>query len=195
MNKKIKVKKKDWLNIVSYFLTGMIVGFLLLGLYEKNKNVNFVHMNDLIKLENGNVNKNSFIDIKYNPFEFALYDKSFSKYYIVQDEEYMYIAYISDDLLKEINSKDLENESYRITGHTKVITEDIKKLAIEVYNETVNVEAINYDNFDSYFGSIYLDTSNCYNYSEICFFSAFVLFLINVYILYMKRGKWLYGYK
>lgn len=173
-------KKYMVLLIVWISLIGVALGFVITGIYEANKEVKFTYLNDLI-LEDDNKLKNSYLNVHTSPFVFAEYENEANKFYIVKDSEYLYIVNLNDELYNTITSiSDIENNPYRIEGYTEEISEDIKKLAIEAYNEAFEEEIINEDNFESYFGSIYLNTNGLHNNASIWYIFAILVGLVGI---------------
>lgn len=70
------------------------------------------------------------------------------------------------------------------TGVSKMITSDLKELALEVYQEEYPDTKVTYDNFSDYFGDYYIVVNaNPYDYSApICI--AIVLVIIGSYFIY-----------
>lgn len=187
-------KKYIVLLIIWISLIGIALGLVVAGIYEDNKQVKFTYLNDLI-LEDDNILKNSYLNVYTRPFVFAEYENESNKFYIVKDSEYLYIVNLSDELYNTIASiSDIENNPYRIEGYTEEISEDIKKLAIEAYNEAFEEELINEENFESYFGSIYLNTNGLHNNSSIWYIFAILVGLVGISGIYgvakiIKKSK------
>ncbi len=173
--KKTKVKriKKNLKKHKIHFIISLIIlvvaaSFITLGVYELTRNAKTIYLNDLM-IQKNNIYKNAYIDIHFEPYLFAEYEDETTKFYIVQDDEYMYIAYLTESLYKKIINQDLEKETFKIEGYTKRIPDDVKTLAIEAYNEAAEKEIITDENFTLYFGDIYLDTTKIYKNYEIYF--------------------------
>lgn len=138
---------------------------------------------------------------------FATYDAGeyTEKVYFVWDEDMnMYIADIDDETLKDMDallkySYD-ENEEFpgavTIKGTSTLIPNDLKKIAIDSYNEMYGEKFLNYDNFADYLGSYYLDV----NVSPLndnmpvllvffVFFGVLGLIMIIGFFLNQKRSK------
>lgn len=82
-------------------------------------------------------------------------------YYFVFDEyDYMYIVRLTDSTYKMLENKYIENPeefSYTLKGYIFEDPAELKELAIEAYNEAVEEEVVNDENFRIYFGNTYLD--------------------------------------
>lgn len=92
------------------------------------------------------------------------FDSSTSeKYYFVGDENYLYIANIDSEKIKDLDkilngSEEEEASPVRICGSTESIPSELKKLAISSYNELYEQEFLTNDNFYDYLGGYYIDT-------------------------------------
>ncbi|MBQ6687276.1 MAG: hypothetical protein IJN03_01995 [Bacilli bacterium] len=191
VSKKINKKALNDYKVIRYLLYFVFaIGFLLLllGILFSFKDESIDPLNSLI-LEKKNTCKNAYIDIKFNPILFAEYPNETSKYYIVQDGEFMYIAYLEDKIYKDIINLDLEENSYKIVGYTKRIPNDVKKLAITAYNEVIGKEVITIDNIESYFGNVYLDTNKTINISNILLTFSVIIMGISLFGLVNFRKK------
>ncbi|MFT4105879.1 MAG: hypothetical protein QM657_08960 [Lacrimispora sp.] len=101
-------------------------------------------------------------------FEFASDFKETNHYYFVYDEESLpYIIQVHGNLSKEAlkiqsylyeDSKE-EPEPVSFYGIAAPIEENIRKYAIESYNEMWEEDLVTEDNFSDYFGEYYLDTT------------------------------------
>ncbi len=88
--------------------------------------------------------------------------------YFVWDEEYAYIADIKEkdkESLKEIydyvvnfDEDKAEPATVRIYGKVKTIPSDLKKIAVDGYNEFLGEKTLTLTNFKDYLGTTYLDT-------------------------------------
>lgn len=158
----------------------MAFGLFIMGYLEKHKEVNLTYLNELILIENNEL-KNTYLDVYTEPYVFAEYEKEDSKFYIVKDQDYLYIAFISDNMYKEISKKDnLEERPFRIEGYTERIPNDVKKLAIDAYNEAIEEQIVNEENFESYFGNIYINANDFYNSSEIWYLIATLIGILGL---------------
>jgi len=185
-----KLKKHKIIFIISIILIGIAFGLLIGGVIEETRKIEFTYLNDLIKKETNNVYKNAYLNVYTIPFGFAEYDNTTSKFYIVKDNNYLYIAYLDEAVINGImETDDLERKPYKVVGYTKRIPEDVKELAIEAYNELYKEEVVNKENFESYFGSIYLTTEDGHSNSEFWYFAAFTIAVLGLYGLYITKIK------
>lgn len=89
--------------------------------------------------------------------------------FIVDEDKTIYIVKLSmkdSNRLKQIkeytyskNQNEQMPESIQIFGRTAEITSDLKKVAIESYNEMYDSKDLNDNNFSEYLGDVYLDTN------------------------------------
>jgi len=173
--KSFKIKLIVWV----VFL-GISFGLIIMGYLEDHKDIKLTYLNELILSEDNQL-KNTYLDIYTEPYVFAEYEKEDSKFYIVKDNDYLYIAFMDDALYKKIISKEnLEENPYRIEGYTEEIPKDVRKLAIEAYNEAFEEKIVNVENFDSYFGAIYINTNDYYNSSEIWYLIATIIGIVSL---------------
>ncbi len=133
------------------------------------------------------------VDINNVPVMFAVYQnygiEEDSKYYLAMDNHnILYIIYMNSKEFKEIEAKKEDDFPITITGTTRIIPNDIKKLAIDEYNKVVDNDYLTLENFEDYVGEVLLDTNlSPYNSFEfyilasvllMIFLSLFIVFLI-----------------
>lgn len=107
---------------------------------------------------NDEIDKKAYVDIAYIPYRCVSIENSNNSYYIVNDGEYMYIALMDQSKFNEFNHDDIKDHPQRAQGYTKKLTNEVKEMILEVYNDNVDQEyQILKSEFDDYFGSIYLN--------------------------------------
>ena len=146
----------------------------------ENANANITDLNSIIISTEDKENKKSYINANTIPYQFAVYDDTTDSYYIVADENYLYIVYMSTADFYKLNTEDIETNPIRIEGITKVTTDDVKQLAIESYNELLSNEEdkLTIEDFNDYFGSVYLDMTSSDTQIAFIPFCIFVILLI-----------------
>lgn len=104
-------------------------------------------------------NKLVHVEVSEKPYVFAYYPgDNTGKFYFLMDEEYMYVGFLSEKTFKELDVDSINENHVTVKGMTKTIPSDIKKLALEAYNEAVDKEnQLTSSEFGDYFGLIYLD--------------------------------------
>lgn len=104
-------------------------------------------------------NKLVHVEVSEKPYVFAYYPgDNTGKFYFLMDEEYMYVGFLSEKTFKELDVDSINENHVTVKGMTKKIPSDIKKLALEAYNEAVDKEnKLTSSEFGDYFGLIYLD--------------------------------------
>ncbi len=119
------------------------------------------------------------------------------EYYMATDGNYVFILNLSKsqyrDLEKQVSSLDENSEGITICGMSEKISADLKKIAIDTYNEMYDEELLNYSNFDTYFTPYYINVKKTPNDSGNMFItfgaiSGFVgeIFLLCFVILYFR---------
>ena len=160
--------KKEYKKKILPLIIGII--FLLIAAFtwylregvvnEKLKNTKDLH--ETILMED-NTEKSSYVTINYYPYGFADYeDDENNAYYIVADEKYFYIAYMNKKEVEKLTKEELQ-KGVKLEGSTANVPYDVKKLAVDAYNEwysdVEDFKPIYTAQFDDMFGSIYLDTT------------------------------------
>lgn len=119
------------------------------------------------------------------------------EYYMATDGNYVFIVDLSkkqyNDLKKQISQSDENSEEIIVTGMSEKISTDLKKIAIDTYNEMYDEKLLNYSNFDTYFTPYYINAKKTPNDSGNMFLmfgalSGFVgeIFLLCFIILYFR---------
>ncbi len=141
-------------------LFGIVLG--IWGGYEIDKtSENAKSFSELLLSDEEKENQIATADVMYVPYQFAVQDGNNNSYYIVMDEDYMYVAYMSNATFNALNREDISENPGKIEGMTKLATREIKELAVEAYNDAIEDEnyKITIADYDNYFGSVYLDAS------------------------------------
>ena len=160
-NKNIKKENKSMIKRMIIFILILIVSFGV-GAWEQKKikdiNDNITDLNSIIISDQDKTDKKTYVDINMIPYKFAVSNETTKSFYIVADENYLYIAYMAPSDFQKLNNKEIETAPVRIEGITKTTSEEIKKLAVDAYNKGLEKEKqITLGEFNSYFGSVYLD--------------------------------------
>lgn len=137
----------------------LFIGVILFGYsIYKADSVTKTPMYELIA-NNQEENLYGYIDIDSEPYEFAYYEDDPNHVYFVTDENRIYIAQMSSETYEKI-----KNATYpiRVEGSTVFADDSLKEVAIESYNEIMEEEEymLSLEDFDSVFGSIYLNLEN-----------------------------------
>lgn len=147
------------------FLIGGIVcfiiaiGFLGWFLVDSNNAKNAISLNDLI-VDGVTESTYAEVEIASVPYAFAEYEGISERYYFVFDsKDYMYVVYLSEDQFQQFDHDDIADNPVVIKGMTGVIKDDIKKIAMDEYNDANGEEILTDENFDRLVGSIYLDAT------------------------------------
>ena len=189
-NRNIFKEKRKKIISICIAVIFIVIGFLC---YEWKKSIiNDKYMDNLgtIILKNQDIeDRLTYIYVNEIPLKFAVNSNNDDAYYFVFDEKYMYVAYMKNSDYEKLNKKDINKNPVKIMGVTKRPIDDVKELAIDVYNNyiiTDDSNKIGMDNYNNYFGDVYLDTTVSYNEGvglpftlEIAFFilGGFILLL------------------
>lgn len=202
-NKAVEKERKKqkiflWIGILSIIITGIFFFYGNKVVEDAEKNKESMH-NVILKKDSENFNKKAYLNVHTTPYKFAIYNDTSDAYYFVMDDKYMYVTYMTSADYNMLNKEDIKTNPVKIEGITKKTPDDIKKLAIETYNEAMENEedklAIN--DFDNYFGSIYLDMTQSdgaigdfqYLMGVIFGISGLVMFIIFIiYKMSFKKG-------
>ncbi len=161
-NKNVQKEKNSMIRNIAIFFVIIILAFGL-KLWEneikQKEDSEITDLNTLILSKGENEDKKGYLDVKSIPYQFAVADGVDESYYIVTDGEFLYIAYMDNTEFEKLNNEEIKETPVRIEGITKEIPDEIKEIAIEVYNEGIEDEykIKNDQEFYSYFGSIYLN--------------------------------------
>lgn len=157
----LKKELKKINNYLYIFLIFIALGLLFIGfgIYENKQNGNqYFYLNDIIENKNNEENVKAYLKIAKAPYSIAKYENEENyTFYIVFDGNYYYIAYLSDEIYEKLNVEGLVDKPITIYGTTKAVPSSLKDIAIEVYNNGLDEEnQIEIDDFNSYFGEVYL---------------------------------------
>ena len=189
--------KKEFSKIKNYLWIGVlliILSFVFLSLGDKRDSMDkkdALNMHNLI-VDNlkDKTGKMGFINANNIPYKFAVYKDTTDAYYFVTDDKYIYFAYMDSDTFNGLNNKKIEKKAKKIIGITKETPDDIKKLAVSSYNEIVgNQNKITIDDYNDYFGSIYLDMTSSNSGFYYLMFIAFLLIGFILLIIYVASNR------
>ena len=188
--KNITLKKeiKKLNNSLYIFIIFLVLGalFIAFGIYENRKNeANYDYLNDIIENKNNETGAYAYLNVAQAPYSIAKYeDEDKEAFYIIFDGTYFYIAYLSDDLYAKLNVEGLEEDPLTIYGITTAIPEEVKEIAIEVYNDGLEEEdQISMDNFNNYFGEVYLNNTSLKKLNSSFYLLSIIPFSISLIFL------------
>ena len=150
-------------------LKNVFIGFILLGLclvcilwgifVLRDASKNMVSLSDVIINQNNKEDVLCYVNSEIYPYLFASYSSEDSKFYLIRDEKYMYVAYMSSYDYERLKDESLyvNNHKEKLVGISKLVPTDVKKLAIEALNELWPDEEITLADYENYFGNVYLD--------------------------------------
>lgn len=163
--KKILKPSKKTLIVLIILVVLSIAGFVTAEtMMQPSKNEKCTSYDTLISLDQDEENKYAKVTIVDMPYEFATKKENSSteRYYFVIDENnYLYIVRLSPKKYQEIEEKyneNKENFKYELKGYLFNTPNELKKLAINEYNEGRTADQkITSSDFKDYFGKTYLD--------------------------------------
>ncbi len=187
-NNTLKKELKKFNNYLYIFLIffALSILFIAFGIYENGKNKeNYIYLNDVIENKNNEENANAYLEITQPPYSIAKYENDEENaFYIVFDGRYFYIAYLNNNLYEKLNVEGLEENSLTIYGTTKSTPQNVKEIALEVYNEGVEEDnKIEMDEFNNYFGEVYLTNVSLKNTNIAFFIISIIPFIISLIFL------------
>lgn len=145
--------------IFGFFFLAVAIGLGAWAYMLSMEQSDAINLNSLI-IDKVKESKFAKVEVASVPYAFAEYDNTTEKYYFVFDQEdLMYVVYLPRDVYYKLDNETILENPMVIEGMTKPIPEDIRKLAIEVYNEANEEEFLTDENFENYLGSIYLDVT------------------------------------
>lgn len=154
------------------------------------------HLNTVIVDQDNKEDVYACVTVNAIPYVFAETsdDEYENKYYFIRDEDYFYVAFLNYETFSKLNHEDIEENPIEICGMTKRITDDIKNIGIEVYNEAMEEEIVNKSNFKDYFGEVYIDVTEPVNdnFVPVIFailLGSFTIIIIPIYIASVLRTK------
>ncbi len=154
-NKNVDKVYQKTLNVLYVGLFLLVLGIILFG-YSifKGEEVQPTLLDDIL-VNNPVEDAYGYIDIISEPVLFAEYGEGEKKAYFVEDEEYLYVVQMGDKKYNEIVS---QNYPVRVEGSTVWADNDLKEIAIETLNESLDEEnQLLVSDYDDIFGSLTLD--------------------------------------
>ncbi len=146
-----KFKNMLYVGLACYVLAIVVICW---GYFKKPGEGESLH--DLI-LNNPVSNKVGYLDVVDEPYAFAYYPGETSKFYFTFDQDYIYVVKMNSNDYNKLKKATKENP-IRISGTTKEVPSDIKKLGIEAYNKDVDKDKkLTLADFDNWFGAVYID--------------------------------------
>ena len=138
---------------------GIIIGIVVLlvgigvilvgGMRQVENEENALYFNDILEGDGEKVGKFSYLNVTGDAYMFAQYGDNDDYCYFVYDDQYYYIIRMSE---KEYNKLFNNGDSVvRVEGTVSKIDEDIRKLAIDGFNEYYEEDIyVGYRYYDSY---------------------------------------------
>lgn len=171
MNSKkiLKTPKGTLLTAIIFIVLAVLMISVGMVLDTPRENENCEDYNSLIASKSDTENKYVKVTMADLPYQFAVQENGSitNTYYIIFDENnLMYIVRLSDDTfakLEEMYNQNPDEFSYELKGYIFNAPDELKKLAMETFNESSQAEQITNENYSDYFGQTYLDEKNTPN--------------------------------
>lgn len=174
----IRHKKNIYIGL---FLLGLCLICIIWGIFvSKEAKENMVSFHDVIVNQNDKENVLSYVDTDIFPYLFATNDDSNGNFYLIRDNDYMYVAYMSDYDYEHLKDETLytDNKTERVIGVSALVPTEVKKLAIETVKELWPDEEITLADYEYYFGNIYLDMTS--DAVDVAFWQNFLAFIFGL---------------
>lgn len=166
-------------------------GLFILGDYlnEKDKNKSENLETIIMSKDENKESLHTFVEVKKNPYKFAVSNDTTDAYYILTDGNYLYVAYMSESDYNKVNDENDYDGTIKIEGITGIPSSDVKKLAIDTYNELFEAELTTAD-YDIYFGDVYIDMTKEYSSSsDVINVIGFITLIVGIICLIINIAK------
>ena len=157
-NEIVKKKYRNYKILMSIGLTILAIVILItLGKYVFFKNDLGKPMNDYLLAKKIESDKKSYIKVIQEPIYIGNYSKEDKIYFLIKDENYSYVAKISNENYHKYQDATPENPIV-MTGTTKEISETLMMAIINAINKDASEEEyVDAEWFVNYLGLMYLD--------------------------------------
>lgn len=177
--------------VIWLFIIFASIGLFILGDYlnekEKSKAQNLETI--IMSKDESKESLHTYIEVKKNPYKFAVSNDTTDAYYLLTDGNYLYIAYMSIDDYNKVNDENDYDGKIKIEGITGIPSSDVKNLAIETYNELFEAELTTAD-YESYFGDVYIDMTKEYSSSsDVINVIGFITLIVGIICLIINIAK------
>ena len=149
-------------------------------------------LHDLIYTDQDHQGEYAKINLAYAPYEFAVQEESFKYYFAMDKDGYMYIIRLTDetyDKLVKLQEEKQSEFSYELQGYIYEIPQELKKIAIESYNEISEKTILTEENLEEYIGSVYLDETRSPSKTYIAIIVGGLIAIIAVIIIMILKYK------
>lgn len=185
--------KKLQLYLIPILLLAVIIALCIVSGYEKSKQP----LPEPVKIINaGNSEVYASVSVQMLTDPFASDDEN-EYHFAVDKDNYMCIVVLNNNdaaRLKQIMDYTYSEgdvtvpDAITITGRTQSIESDLKEIAIDSYNEMIEDDLLNEENFEDYMGNIYLDTklSPISYYTETVIVACALIFEVILLVCYFN---------
>ncbi|MBR1749190.1 MAG: hypothetical protein IJ743_05310, partial [Bacilli bacterium] len=188
-NEIIKKKYRNYKILMSIGLTILAIVILFtLGKYVFFKNDLGKPMNDYLLAKKIESDKKSYIKVIQEPIYIGSYSKEDKIYFLIKDENYSYVAKISNENYHKYQDATPENPIV-MTGTTKEISETLMMAIINAINKDASEEEyVDAEWFVNYLGLMYLDEGEEPKSMDA---SLLILILVAILALVMFFTGWI----
>lgn len=188
-NEIIKKKYRNYKILMSIGLTILAIVILFtLGKYVFFKNDLGKPMNDYLLAKKIESDKKSYIKVIQEPIYIGSYSKEDKIYFLIKDENYSYVAKISNENYHKYQDATPENPIV-MTGTTKEISETLMMAIINAINKDASEEEyVDAEWFVNYLGLMYLDEGEEPKSMDT---SLLILILVAILALVMFFTGWI----
>ena len=157
-SKIFKPNKKIMITIAIIIALAILIAIAVFIGSSNKKEAKSLH--DLIYNSQDNEGEYAKIDLAYVPYNFAIEDEKLQYYFAIDKEGYMYIVRLTNETYNKLQQLQEEKQSefsYELKGYVFEMPEELRKIAIESYNEISEKTLLTDENLEEYIGSVYLD--------------------------------------
>lgn len=189
-NKIFKPNKKIIITIAIIIALAILIAIAVYIGNSNKKEVKSLH--DLIYNSQDNEGEYAKIDLAYVPYNFAIEDEKLQYYFAIDKEGYMYIVRLTNETynkLQQLQDEKQSEFSYELKGYVFEMPEELRKIAIESYNEISEKTLLTDENLEEYIGSVYLDETMIPGIGYKVALLIIVAILIIAILIFLVKSK------
>lgn len=137
-------------------------------------------------------NKKAYLNVKSEPYKFAFQEGDNNGcYYFATDGSRLYVIYMDDSDYQKLKDAKNSANGIHVEGITHAAPDEIKKIAVDVINDSVDDnQKITLNDYDYYLGSVYLDltedVSMVVGFQNILFYCSFGIGIVSLLIVFIR---------
>ena len=174
----LKVRNRSMIILIAGIVFFVIAGIIGIAYSQENAKIETMDKLNSKKNDKYSLKAKTAAIMLSDPIEFGN-DKKMA-YYIVYNGKNYNVVYLAKDEYTKLSKKDLEKEPAELVGQSTMISNDLKKKILELYNKNIPYESEEYlvlKDFDKVFGSIYLDTTKTKSENALLLISFIWVFI------------------